>query len=96
VGNKGHCIAHMATTHCSEVRADMPSGMVPLRELESRLRPLHPGGPHAHTRVQAGTLTPHTQYSCLGDKRGEEHQEDSSSSGHQGALYPWPPLTPAR
>jgi hypothetical protein len=48
VDNDGHWVAHVATTHCSEVRAEMPSGMVPLRELEYRYRPLHPGG-HMHT-----------------------------------------------
>ena len=46
VGSNGQCIAHMATagTHHTEVRAEMPSGMVPLRELESRSSSLHPGG----------------------------------------------------
>ncbi len=38
----------MATTHVSEVRADMPSGMVPFRELPDRARYLHPGR-HIHT-----------------------------------------------
>ncbi len=47
VGNNGHCIAHMVTTHASEVRAEMLSGMVPLRELEPRSRSLHPGE-HMH------------------------------------------------
>jgi hypothetical protein len=79
VGNKGHCIAHMVTTHVSEVRADMPSGMVPLRELEYRYSCLHPRGTHAHTpgyrRVPSH---PNTQHSCLRDMRGEEHQEHSS------------------
>jgi hypothetical protein len=40
VGNRP-CIAHMDTTHRSEVRAEMPSGMVPLRELEDRNMSLH-------------------------------------------------------
>ncbi len=33
VSNNGQSIALMAITHCSEVRAEMPSGMGPLREL---------------------------------------------------------------
>ena len=37
----------MTTTHCSEVRAEMLSGMVPLRELDDRYRTLHPGE-HMH------------------------------------------------
>ena len=46
----------MASTHTSEVREEIPSGMVPLRELMDRSRYPHPGGhTHsvvAHTRVQ--------------------------------------------
>ncbi len=52
VGSSGHCIASMVTTeavttHCSEVRAEMPSGMVPIRELEDKSRFLH-SGQHMH------------------------------------------------
>ncbi len=43
VGINGDYIARMATTHCSEVRAEMPSGMGPVRVLESSFRYLHSG-----------------------------------------------------
>jgi hypothetical protein len=65
VGNR-HCIAHMATTHCSEVRAEMPSGMGPLRELEESHRYLHPGG-HipGYSRVPSHpTHSTHASASC--------------------------------
>ncbi len=50
--DNGRFIAHMATTHFSDVRVKTLSGMVPVRELEPRSRYLHPRGQiHAHTRV---------------------------------------------
>jgi hypothetical protein len=64
--NNGQSIAHMATTHCSEVRAEMPSGMGPLRELESRLRPLHPGG---HMHIPGYSQPPYTLHALLMHQR---------------------------
>ncbi len=79
VGNKGHCITSMATTHCSEVRAEMPSGMGPLRELEARCRYLHPGEHmHTHQGTAGCPYTPHTNHaSAICEVRSTR----SSSSG---------------
>ncbi len=60
--SKGHCIAPMATTHVNEVRAEMPSGMVPLRKFWYRSSPLHPGR-HMHHQGTAGC--PHTPHTAL-------------------------------
>ncbi len=90
--NQGHWTAHMASTHVSEVRAEMPSGMVPLRKLESRRRPLHPGSTmHMHTPECSRTPSHYTgiHHSSLCDMRGDDHQEQNSTNnrGHQWALH---------
>ncbi len=87
VGNKGHCIAHMASTHCSEVRAEMPSGMVPLRELPYRYNPLQPGGRiHGHTRAQPATL--HPTHSTHASAICEVRSTGSRAVGNKGHCIP--------
>ena len=58
----GQCIAAMATTHCSDVRAEMPSGMVLLRELESRSRYLHE---RRHMHTPENRRAPYTLFTPL-------------------------------
>jgi hypothetical protein len=98
VGNSGHCIAHMATTHVSDERAEMPSGMVPLRELPDRARYLHPGR-HIHTpgysRVPSHpTYTTHASAICEVRSTRSRAVGDPVTTGT--ALHTWPPLTSAR
>ena len=82
MGNKGHCIAPMATTHVSEVRAEMPSGMVPLRELESRTSSLHPGE-HMHTHQ--GTTAAMTTTGC--DDEGACTHRETRQHSHRRATF---------
>ena len=62
--SEGHCIAHMATTHVSEVSDEMLSGMVPTRELKDRYRYLHPGR-HMHTSACWREPSTPTHHSCI-------------------------------
>jgi hypothetical protein len=66
----------MTTTHASEVRAEMPSGMVPPRELACRSRYLHKGS----TCTYKSTGVHPTNHSCISDMRGESHLGDYRTS----------------
>jgi hypothetical protein len=99
VGINGECIARIATTHFSEMRAEMPSGMGPLRELESRLRPLHPG---RYMYMPGYSQPPYTLHALLMHQRqvrwgapgAHQCQQRWATTGN--ASHTWPPLTAAR
>ncbi len=93
--DNGQCIAHMATTHVSKVRAEMPSGMVPLRELEYRYRPLHPGG-HTHIAGCIAHATLHTIHTTHASARCKVTTQKHNDSSSGPVDHTWPPLTAAR
>ncbi len=76
--NNGHCVAPMATTHCSEIRAEMPSGMGPLRELEYSHSDLQPGG---HMHIPDRRVPSHPTHSTHASAICEVRSTRSSSSG---------------